>query len=363
MKIKILVAVANYPSEDKKLSLAYVHTRNIFYVENGLDVTVLNFRAKNSYLLDGVKVIPLKDYKKDEKRYDVLICHAANIKEHYRFLLKYGEKFPRFIFFFHGHEVLMSNHVYPKNYSYIEKRYWSEFFGDIYDFIKLRIWKKYYQRVAEKSWFVFVSKWMLDEFLKWTKIPFRVIENRHSITYNCIGKPFETMVYEYKEKKEYDFVTIRHNIDNSKYAIDIVNKIAKKNPDYKFLMIGKGEFFDHYEKASNIKWINATMDHKDIVSILQKCRCALMPTRTDAQGLMMCEMASTGIPLLTSDIPVCHEVLKGFENIMLFNNDDPEIDIGFMLKKLEQGLPYPKNEKFFNYNTSGAEVELIKKIC
>ena len=35
-----------------------------------------------------------------------------------------------------------------------------------------------------------------------------------------------------------------------------------------------------------------------------------MPTRADAQGVMACEMATFGIPLITSNIDVCKEVFK-----------------------------------------------------
>lgn len=359
---KILVAVANYPSEDRKLSLAYVHTRNLYYMNHGLDVTVLNFRADKCYSIDGVPVITLDEYRRQKQSYGILICHAANLKEHYMFLKKYGDCFGQFVFFFHGHEVLMNNHVYPKTYSYIKRRYIGTIFGDIYDFIKLKAWNRYYRKAADKSWFVFVSNWMLDEFLKWTRIPFPIIEKQYMVTYNCIGKPFEDAVYDFKRTKKYDFITIRHNLDNSKYGIDIVNSLAKSNPQYKFLVIGKGEFFNHFPKAVNLEWMDKTLEHRTIVEYLQESRCALMPTRTDAQGLMMCEMASVGIPLITSDIPVCHESLDAFPNVKMISNENTDCDLSVILRGLESGLPYPKVDKYYNARTSEQEAELLRKL-
>ena len=64
------------------------------------------------------------------------------------------------------------------------------------------------------------------------------------------------------------------------------------------------------------------MNHDEIVEMLNLSRYALMPTRTDAQGLMMCEMAAFGIPVITSDIPVCHEVFDGFKNVFFISNDE-----------------------------------------
>ena len=45
-----------------------------------------------------------------------------------------------------------------------------------------------------------------------------------------------------------------------------------------------------------------------------------MHTRTDAQGVMMCEMATFGMPLITSDISVCHEVFDGFNGVGFISN-------------------------------------------
>lgn len=361
-KIEVLVAVADYTAPNKKLVLAYVHTRNLFYQDNNINVTVLNFRASECYSIDGIKVITLNEYKDLDTKYDILICHAPNIREHYRFLKKYGSNFTRFIFFFHGHEVLMSNHVYPPTYPYVKRHYFNMILGDIYDQFKLRIWRDYYPKVIEKSWFIFVSNWMLEEFQKWTKIPYEVFRNRYSVTYNCIGKPFENASYDFLSKKEIDFITIRHNLDNSKYGIDIVNLLAKANPKYKFLVIGKGDFFIHFKKADNLEWIDTTLNHDEIVEYLQKSRCALMPTRADAQGLMMCEMASIGMPLITSNIPVCFEALGAFKNVVMINNDNTSLDLSKVLNELERNLPYKKNDKYYNMKTSKNEVDIIRKI-
>ena len=61
---------------------------------------------------------------------------------------------------------------------------------------------------------------------------------------------------------------------------------------------------------------------KKMIAILNSAKCALMPTRTDAQGVMMCEMVAFGMPLITSDIPVCHEVLIMLMEWVLFQNEE-----------------------------------------
>jgi len=105
-KMEVFVLATDYPDNTGKVTLMYIHSRNLYYTSQGIHVTVLNFAAQESYVYQGITVITLQDYVKNNLRYDVLICHAPNIRNHYFFFLRYGNRFPRFIFFFHGHEVL-----------------------------------------------------------------------------------------------------------------------------------------------------------------------------------------------------------------------------------------------------------------
>lgn len=360
---KILVVVEDYPDNHGNVTLMYVHTRNKYYMEHGFDVSVLNFRADKQYIIDNILVITLNDYEKQKEGYDILVCHAPNIRNHYRFLKKHGGDFSKFVFFFHGHEVLKINETYSKPYTYVRNSKIKTWMQDRYDDFKLSIWRRYYPRVKNKSTFVFVSRWMLDEFLKWTKIPYDEIKDSCEITYNCIGKVFEETQHDPNANKEYDLLTIRSFLDGSKYCIDIVNQLAFSNPDKKFLLVGKGEFFDHYKKAPNLTWMNRTMNHSEIIEYMQKSRCALMPTRTDAQGLMMCEMASTGMPLITSDIPVCHEVFDDFDNVRLIDNNlVDEVNLTGVIYAIECGTPYQKNNKYFGAETCQHEVDILERI-
>ena len=313
MCLKILVLAENYTKPDSLVSLHYIHSRNVLYLENGIDVSVLSFRADCDYEIDGIKVYQYKTYEEELKdvKYDVLVSHAPNLKHHLRFLMKYGNLFDNIVFFFHGHEVLKISEVYPKPYSYIkDKSFLSYFARDVYDSIKLMVWREYFKKITYKSQFVFVSQWMYNMFLKFVKINPQIIRDRKHIIYNCVGKDFEVNNYSLDTEKKYDFITIRNNLDGSKYGIDIVTRIAKNNPQYKFCIVGKGEFFKYNEKPENVEWIDKNLTHEEIIDFLNKSKCALLPTRVDAQGVMACEMATFGIPLITSDIDVCKKYLK-----------------------------------------------------
>lgn len=360
--MKVLVLATFYPSENGKEAHRFIHVRNLFYQEHGIDVTVLCFGTKEDYVYENIRVISLKTYQKEKEEFDLLISHQANIRNHYFFLKKYSKKFPYIVFFFHGHEVLRFSKTYPKPYVYVKRSKLKVFARDIYDCFKLFIWRKYIPRLINKSTLVFVSKWMLEEFLKSTKLSMNDINGHYEITYNGVGKAFQENVFDYNSVKKYDFVTIRSNLDGSKYCIDIVNKLAQNNAEYTFLVIGKGDFFKYNSKSENVIWYDRTMNHDEIIDALQQARCSLMPTRTDAQGLMMCEMATFGMPVITSDLPVCHEALDGFMNVAMISNDIFDVDLGEICKKLESGIPYVKNEKYFSENTSAHEVEIFKSI-
>lgn len=363
--LKILVLATNYSRPDGFVSLQYIHTRNKWYVEKGIDVSVISFGAKNDYVLDGIQVYTIETYEKKLKqyKYDLLVSHAPNLRNHYRFLKKYGVRFDNIVFFFHGHEVLRTSKIYPKPYSFTKKdSLVSSITREVYDKFKLRVWKKYFEKIAYKSQFVFVSNWMYEMFIKFVKLDPDIIKDRKYIIYNCIGERFESASYEVGTVKKYDFITIRNNLDGAKYGIDIVTRIAENNPKYKFCVVGKGKFYEYNKKPDNLEWIDKNLTHEEIINFLNQSRCALIPTRADAQGVMACEMATFGIPVITSDIDVCKEVFADFDNVGYIDNDKLEIDIERIFKKLTSINVEEKNTKYFAKNTIDKEIQLFNKI-
>ena len=232
-----------------------------------------------------------------------------------------------------------------------------KYLRDIYDIFKLKVWHHYFLANLKKSKFIFVSNWMLEEFEKWVKIDRSELFDRYTITYNSVGRVFEKESYNTDKNKVYDFITIRSNLDGSKYCIDVVNRIAEENPNYKFLIIGRGEFFKYNKKSNNVEWINKNLRHDEMIDLLNKSNCALMPTRTDAQGVMACEMATFGIPLVTTDLPVCHEVFETFDNVQYIDNND-KINCENLLKNC---MVAKKNDMYFIENTIKKEIKEIIK--
>lgn len=150
-------------------------------------------------------------------------------------------------------------------------------------------------------------------------------------------------------------------MDEPKYAVDIVNTWAKKNPSLKFLLIGKGKIFEYYEKAKNITWLSTTLSHEEMNTHLNNARCALMPTRTDAQGVMACEMASIGMPLITSNISICHEIFRNFPNVVLVDNNANNIEATY--HSLIKSYSFSIDKRYYLENTTEKEVKIILKSC
>lgn len=359
--MRLLVLAEEYSTKDK-VSQGFIHTRNVAYKNEGIDLDVISFSSTEShYMLDGIDVYSLCEFnaKKDIEDYDFVVSHAPNIKHHCKFILKNYDKIKNIVFFFHGHEVLYSKEIYPKPYPFVKKEnFIREFIRDTYDIIKIKYISRFLKKTLSKSKYVFVSEWMYEQFKKNITLSEEIYKDKSYIIYNALGETFIKNSYDYTIKKDYDFITIRNMLDGSKYCIDIVNGLAKNNPKLKFLVIGKGDFFKHNEKAPNLEVIYRNLNHEEIIKYLNKSKCALMPTRADAQGVMMCEMATFGIPLITSNIFVCQKVLGDLENVKLIDNNNNNIDLSEFLKYFDK-KKYKKSEKFSYKNTILKEVELF----
>ena len=361
--MRLLILTAFYPVPGVTHERMFVHVRNCYYQTHGGDVTVLNFATKENYKVDGIKVITQDEYERDPGEYDIVISHSANVRNHYCFLKKHEKKFKHLVFFFHGHETSIFAKDYPKPYSFTSDGRFPKYqLQYAYDVFKLKVWRPFYIKLAYKSHFIFVSEHFYKRVQKNLKVTPAELKNHCHVINNSIGSFFETAVYDSKAEKKYDFICIRSNLDASKYCVDLVWKLAKKRSERKFLIIGKGNFFKYHQMPPNMVWINHTLDHEEMLSYLNQSRCGLMLTRSDTQGVMACEMASTGMPLISSDIEVCWEILSVFPNVALVANEVDKIDLDNICNKLEARLPYQKCKEYYAENTIRKEMELFRKL-
>lgn len=315
---KILIIVEDYPSEQKPYAMSYVHSRCLEYISKGINIDVINFSSSGNYVFEGVMVNAYSD-SIDCSQYDVVVSHAPNIRNHVFNLLKHMSEIKSLVIYFHGHEVLYINDFYPKPYSWSSKNLTSKIFQSLYDRFKIIVLRFFLFHYKDKVKVIFVSDWMksVTHQCFGTTLP----NIRQYVINNPAHASFLKFKYTPVKLDEMKFITIRP-LDDSKYAIDLVVKVAKNNPQCQFDIYGRGDYFLHNDKPSNVNVINKFIHQNDLPLLLNNYSCALMPTRLDAQGVMVCEMASLGMPVITSNIEVCREIFTGFDNVILVGNND-----------------------------------------
>jgi hypothetical protein len=344
--MNILILTEDYPSDKNIYALAYIHSRNIEYLEGGNKVDVISFEAITKYKFEKINVFDESSYK-NFNNVDIIISHAPNIKNHFRFLIKKSIQNIPLVFFFHGHEVMNTSKYYPKAYRFNKISIFKKNVQKVYDPLKLKILKFCLLKMIQKREisFIFVSSWMKNMANKSLSLngKDKDLLDRHSyVVNNGVNDIFLKNTYTQNDKLEADFITIRP-FDNSKYGVDIVYNLAKNNPNYSFHIYGEGNFFNHVKHLKNLQVFHHYIHQKDIPDYLNKYKCALMPTRLDAQGVMMCEIAEYGMPLITSDIPICREMLGGFSNVSFVSNNLNAIEIS-------KFIPPSSQEKVIKFN-------------
>ena len=356
----IWILAQTYPSPDQQYQQSYIHTRLLFYKSQGLECAVLSFSARVSYEYEGISIFSLGDFEAlSIQKIDLLISHAPNMRNHIRFMVRYQKQIQEMIWFIHGHEVLIKHHYYPKPYAFQSQSHLiRRVLNGVYDHLKVRILKWLIQSWFKHLHLVFVSRWMQDAYFECVGTERQATLRRASIIANAIHPVFLEQRYQPNSLFKADFVTIRL-LDLSKYAIDIVVALARANPLLTFDVYGEGDYFKHHQKPDNLRHFPYFMTPQDIPSVLDQYRCALMPTRLDAQGVMMCEMASYGIPVITSDLPICQEMLAGFENSYFIDNQDGSQPLGSILESIHF-LGGDPRERFSEAETVQKEIDLIR---
>lgn len=360
--MKILILTENYPSSRDNYGDWFVHTRCLQYLQEDISIDVISFQSSENYTFEGVNVFQPNEYLNLNRNVDLVISHAPNLKHHIKFLLKYDNSIP-LVFFFHGHEVMKTTEYYPKPYDFDKKLNLKEILHKIYDPFKLLLLKYYiFNNFKKRNMkLIFVSKWMQDVAIKCLSLNHeqknRLLEKSNIIP-NGVNSVFISKNFDFHTYKKADFITIRP-FDNPKYAIDIVYNIAKNNPQYTFHIYGKGNFFKFYPHLSNLEVFENYIQQKEIPEVLNNYKYALMPTRLDAQGVMMCEIATYKMPLITSDISICKEMLKEFSNVQFIPNTLEKFEFEDYIPSY---VDAEKNTKFDIKKLALEEIKVFKEM-
>lgn len=319
--MNILVLQEVYPSRESPYSQVWSHTRNKAYIAQGASVKVCCSSEAKPRTYEGIDIFPIHSFKEHAGWCDVILAHQPNLKLHYSVLR--NNKNNKVVYFFHGHEVMFINNDYPRPYFFSpDLRLTRRVFRLFYDRFKVFVLRRFFMRQGvELASFVFVSDWMRKIFERRVGLSVDLQRFRYSIIPNSVGDVFLQKSYKLSADIYADFISIRQ-WDWSKYAVDLVIEAAVKNKDKTFHIYGKGDLLSYVDVPANVKMVDSFLTHDQIPELLNHYRCALMPTRVDSQGVMACEIASYGMPLITSNISVAKEFLSSFPNVSFLGDSD-----------------------------------------
>ena len=314
-----------YPSKENIYSAMYVHARVIEYAKLGHSCNIykLNKKKNEEYLFENIKVYEGKqDYLKakiNENKFDIIVMHAPNPDEKYFVLNNFSNS--NVICWMHGLDSVSGAFTYPYagNKLLHPIRFLFRFKEDIRKIIS---WKKFINYFNPKI--VVVSKWMKEEAERFLKIKL----------YNTIVIPnhIDEDIFQFKQRlgKVKSIVCIRPH-SSAKYAIDLAIK-SFSNSKYTLDIYGVGELIDYHKNMArdcnaNVNFIEKMFNRDELSKILNKYDLAIMPTRHDTHGVIVCEMLLGGLPVITSEIGMGNSEYKTRGSIFLDNNNFEVEDI------------------------------------
>lgn len=375
-KKKILLITPSYPSPDNLYACGFVHSRVKEYIKQGLEVEVAcvyNYNSMVYYQIEGVPVYRT-DYSQLRsilmaRKYDSILVHFFDEQYGYYLDTSYIKDTP-ILLWNHGADILYWDY----------KEFYTPYFRTEYELPENLLERyekrdKYVRKFANKEniFWIFVSEDEKQKAEKMHKLKFE----RSIVIHNIINQD----IFSYKEKDpelRKKIFMVRRFDNTKKYAIDIavltILELSRRKifNDLEFYLCGEGDFHNQLveplREFSNVHIVNNFLTHSQIKDYHDKCGIGLFPTRQDTQGVSALEAASSGLAVITSDIPVIHEFFDEslkticpvedfheYANVIerLYNNPNEFRNIS---EKIHQNTM----NKCSKENTIDREIELIK---
>ena len=181
--------------------------------------------------------------------------------------------------------------------------------------------------------------------------------NKEKITtlYNGVGKDFENLSLQ--KKKDDFFFTAARNVPVK--GIDMVLPLIKIFRHHKIKVAGKG--FKNNDQESKII-ILGNIDSYEIKTNLLHCAICIVPSRSEAFGIIIAEALCCGSPIITTNVGGIPEVIKlaksnlTDEEILIFNDWVKLVEPN--VESLTQGI----NDILKNLSPIKDYIDIIPKI-
>lgn len=162
-----------------------------------------------------------------------------------------------------------------------------------------------------------------------------------------------------EEKKitEMKFITVSalNEIKNVEFLIDVIHKlyIKKSERNIKFRIIGNGPFYNRILnkinelKLQNIIELCGDIEREKVYNFLKESNVFLFSSKSEGFGLVVVEALKMGLPVVSSNIPVMHEIIREGHNGYMCNNLDDYVE---KIELILQNYSYFCNEVRKNFN-------------
>lgn len=315
--MKVLIITSDYPSEENKHTYGFVHSRAKIYVKNNHKVFVFVPSDKPSkYVYERIPIfrtsLDMINITIDEYDPDIIAVHAPS----YRWLKILGETKRPIVTWFHGTEVLINafhHYIAPFGFKNNVRKMRDILFNTCRN-LKMR------RLLLHSTAIVYVSQWM-------KKMAELYLMKRHPNSF-VIPNPVDTELFKpfegHKSKVLFNAISVRAL--EWKYGLDIAIR-AFSNLETKLTIIGGGSL-EKYLKGlakkcnSNVEFITGGIEHEKLPMLYSKYAFFVAPSRTEAQGVAMCEAMACGLPVVATRVGGIPEFVKDRVNGLLVPPED-----------------------------------------
>ena len=321
LTMRILIMSPSY-SEEKKSAYAFVHARAKIYQKFGNKVKVfVPSETVYTYDFEGINVSigTDKTYRLLLREFnpDVVAMHSPRYtmsKNPLKMLDETRKQVP-IIMWIHGTEALINafhNYIPPWKI----KQKIRNIIGGAIKITILRF------LIPKASAVVYVSKWMQN-----TAERYFLFKHPYSFV---IPNPIDTTLFSCTEKDVQDRekgISVRGL--EWKYGTDIAIKAYSNLKETSLTILGTGPLETYMHNLakkchSNVSFLNAHVEHNKMPELYAKYGYFVAPSRTEAQGVAMCEAMSCGLPIIATNAGGIPEFVKNGINGILVPPENPK---------------------------------------
>jgi len=295
----------------------FVHSRAKVYVKNNQNVFVFVPSDKpERYVYESINVFkaPLKmiNIIIDEYDPDIIALHAPS----YNWLKILGKIKRPIVTWFHGVEVLIRafhSYIPPFGFKNNVRKMWSVFSNTGRNLEMRRL-------LFHSTAIVYVSEWMK----KMTEL---YLMRRHPNSF-VIPNPVDTELFKPFDRNKLKVLlnAISVRALEWKYGLDIAIR-AFSDLETKLTIVGWGSLEKYLRGLakkcnSNVEFITSGIEHEKLPMIYNKYAFFVAPSRTEAQGVAMCEAMACGLPVVATRVGGIPEFVKDRVNGLLVPPED-----------------------------------------